>query len=227
MAALSTQNFMRTKAALFVKGGTVGMCLLGSILKNGPPGVVRSKVISGCMPIELANTPEEAGTLLSKIIEDATKEVMKDRLGEAFEADFKTYKTHKEYGWKGTGDPCDQIECKLSVVRTTRPSDKAKGTKGKAPEWLGGYDAWIFDYYGGQSIFELTEDGNHVSPKYIPALAKLMPDWAFLSMSSEDSRYPKKYNAGVPFPVIFNKGEILVPVFPAIQTTELQKEASK
>jgi len=223
MAALSTQDFMRSKADLFGKGGSVGMFLLGSILKGGQPGVVGSNRVYGWMPIELANTPEEAGALLSKIIEDATKEVMKDRLGEAFEFDVGTYKIHKAYGWRISGDNCDQIECKLSIERSTRESDKQKGAKGKAPEWLGGYDAWIFDYYGGQSIFELTEDGNHVSPKYIPSLAKLMPDWAFLSMSSEDSRYPKKYNAGVPFPVIFNKGEMLIPVFPAIQTIALKE----
>ncbi len=223
MAALSTFDFMQTKADLFGKGGGIGMLLLGSVVKGGSAAVVGSNQVYGWMPIEMAKTPEDAGKLLKTIIADATKEAMGDRLGDYFEEPVGDGFITKK-GWKLKGDSCNNgCEIYNRSYKNNGVERVSKAEKGKAPEWMGGYDAWVFGDYGSQNVFELQENGTMMTHKYVLNLSTLLPSWAFVSVSSQFEWEGKIHNSGISIPLVVNNGEVMMPIYPEIKLTVSNK----
>lgn len=95
--------------------------------------------------------------------------------------------------------------------------------EGKAPEWLGGYKAWVFEFKSGPSMHELWTGEAYESVRYASALSRLLPEWVFLSLSPEHgysgeaNARPVTFNAGLRMPLVMNKGQAWLPVFPELE----------
>ena len=216
MALLDTQNFMRLKTDVFGMHGDVGMILLNALMHSKPLALNSNRIFSW-MPIEMAKNPEEAGALMESILLNATKSAMDGKLINEVKSNISEKKDL--YTWEVVGGDCDKVKCTMSNIYEVEYVNKVIRipSKGKAPAWMGEYDAWVFDKSSGTMPYELVINGVRSTPTYITELSKKLPSWVFVSICPELMFYGKAYNKGVTVPFVFNQGEPFAPVFPEVK----------
>ena len=217
-------------AAFMTKWTDISMFLIGSLLEKGPAVVGFNKVLAW-MPREMAGSPEAAEELMHQMLFKATREALQPY---AFEPstrhynpnrprDFGQLTWHEQPGWELTGPDCPAGQCWLWNQRVGHPRFE-RPREGPAPEWLGGYRAWVFDLRSGPSIHELWTGQAYESIRYVSALSRQLPAWAYLSITPEHvhvsgtGRPPLRFNPGVRMPMVMHQGQTLLPVFPEVST---------
>lgn len=216
MAVLDTQNFMRLKTDLFGMRGDVGMILLNALM-HAQPLALNANRIHSWMPIDMAKTPEEAGTVMDNYIYEATKAAMDGHLTNEVKSSVSANKSL--YTWDVIGGDCDKVKCSMTNIGKSNYFNGAKsvGVRGKAPAWMGGYDAWVFGKSTITIPYDFIKNNVQVTQTYLPQLSKLLPSWSFVSVCPETTMYGERYNVGMPFPAVFNQGVMSIPVFPEIK----------
>ncbi len=211
---------------LGTKWTDVSMVLLSALTEKKPAVLGYNKVIAW-MPFDLAPTADEADELLVNMVHRATRDALKgfEWQPATFPANpgrARTLQFDDQFGWILTGPECPPGKCRLwnRVVRNSFPEPPKEG---KAPEWLGSYRAWVFEFKSGPSIHELWTGSAYESIRYASALSRLLPEWAFLSLTPEylipggpDAK-PVVVNPGLRTPLVMSKGETWLPVFPEVE----------
>jgi len=210
------------------RGLDVGMLFVNFLLA-GSSLVVGDNRALAWMPKELASSSEEARVLFSEMVLKATIEsfdgyvisehitsvrVKSDRYN-IWRDDFKTLILK--------GKDCEKIRCEL-----LHPIVVGTPAVGKAPKWLGGYDAWVFERHAAPRLLHLRVGDEYVTKQYAGALSEKLPEWAFLQITPE-TRFPDGaiLNRGLKIPLVYNKGKAHAMVFPEIEFTESRVEASR
>lgn len=228
MVGMTAGGFFRTPG-LSTGANTVGLLL--SLLSSGQKArVLGQNMVLAWMPIELAKTREDALVLMHNIILDATIKSLPDfSLVEsistpAFHSDSYTLDRTDSMGFTLKGGVCDVNICKL-VARKGGKLDIVgyEPKEGVAPDWLGGYKAWVFDFKSRIQMLSLVVNSEVATNRYAPNLSMQLPDWAYLSITPEYSGYGTLQNRGLRIPTVFHKGVPMIPVFPEIN---LEKQSS-
>lgn len=207
----------------------ISMSLLGAITEKKPAVLGYNKVIAW-MPFEMAATADEADELLINMVHRATRDVFKayewqEATIPPFPGRPRRLGTEDQFGWLLTGPDCPPGACRLwnNLGRNARPEPPLEG---KAPEWLGGYKAWVFAFRSGPSMHEFWTGKAYESIRYASALSKLLPEWAYLQMTPEYAisigwlAKPLLMNPGLRMPLVMNKGRTWLPVFPELDVNE-------
>lgn len=210
----------------------ISMVLLGALFERKPAVIGNNKVLAW-MPYEMATSPEQADEAMANLLLESTKAALPGYALELSVRRMLPMKTKdsliasldEAQGWELTGPDCPPGQCWLwnKWVGHSRPELPKEG---RAPDWMGGYRAWVFDLQSGPSIFELWTGKAYESMLYTGALSKALPDWAFLSITPEHQRTtgPKQppifFNPGVRMPIVMNRGRSYLPVFPDISTVD-------
>lgn len=210
----------------------LSMVLLGMLLERKPPVIGFNKVLAW-MPYEMASSPDEAEEVLAKLLAQSTKAALPEyrfelsvrRVRPAAEKTSLSASWDEYQGWEMVGPDCPPGQCWLwnQWVGNSRPE---RPREGRAPDWMGGYRAWVFDLRSGPSMFELWTGSSYESMRYASALSRVLPEWAFLSITPEhqipsgQNRPPVVFNAGVRMPIVMHRGQSLLPVFPEINVTD-------
>ena len=227
VGGISTANGAFKVAAGLTKGFELGVLAVDVFLPDKAP-VVGKNVVFGWMPYEMAATAEEAQAKLHEVLLASTMEALKpyrveDAVSGVFPFSQEAYSISRvdQKGYLITGGDCGERKCMLTQMRPGGLSAYVTGMKGEegtAPEWLGGYKAWVFNLRNAPSILELVVDGEYASNRYAEALSKQLPKWAFLSMSPQSSLFGRRMNAGQVMPLVMNAGNTLAPIYPEIET---------
>ena len=182
-----------------------GMFLASALLNMGSAEAMINNHVLAWMPVNLAATEEEARDLFKNMIDEATKKVFISFVMAEVPSDTKYSRK-----FKLVGDDCLEGDCTLHMFQVL-----AMPKLGQAPEWLGGYKAWVFDRSSGPGISWLTTWGRLVNHKYVPNLSKNLPKWVFVSIHPEANNR----NIGQRMLLVFNEGKAYAPVFPEIEIT--------
>ena len=200
--------------------GSIGLMLL---VGNGPPpSTHQGNRVFAWMPRDMAASPNEAIDVLEGLLHQHIREVFKDY---AFE-DVALYgpgnapptALHREAlrGWALSGPGCAPAPCTLTHHSSYNFWSKPPA-EGTAPEWLGGYKAWVFAKRSGLPLDSLWTGSVYDTPRYADRLSSLLPEWIFLSLSPESSRDQLVSNPGLRMPFVYNKGKPLLLVFPELE----------
>jgi hypothetical protein len=208
----------------------ISTVLLGVVLERKPPVIGFNKVLAW-MPYEMAASPDEADEVMANLVLKATKAALPEHTLEPSVRRVNPLKAKnlfdatwdENHGWELVGPDCPPGQCWMWNNPHGHPQPEPP-KEGRAPEWLGGYRAWVFDLKSGRSMLELWTGKGYESMRYANALSRALPDWAFLSITPEHeifsgSKLPPIFiNAGVRMPIVMNRGQSLLPVFPEIST---------
>lgn len=201
------------------RGADVTMILLGALLGDGQSRVGRNDLLAW-MPADLAGTADEALALYEKTVLDATKNAFPgctfvdvtlppQPANTAYSLMRKDLK-----GYLLTGDACAFDGRTLAQMRDGRYfNDGTVAKAGKAPGWLGGYQAWTFNF-PSMRILELIEGDRYASWRYVPALSKHLPPWVFVTLSAENASLGVQMNIGLKLTLVYNEGRATAAIFP-------------
>lgn len=217
---LLTGNLMGGGAdtALGIGRGFGSSLLLANALMNlgGPMAMSRNQVMAW-MPKELAENEEDALKLLNSMILEATKKSFSGFVIEEVPSSDPRYFKRLQL----LGKDCGVGDCFLERYDV---GGAGAPTSGSAPEWLGGYKAWVFRINRAPFIWDLNTWGKYSIQKYVPSLTANLPKWFFVSVSPAFL----DRNVGQKMLLVYNSGKAYAPVFPEIElTTEQPFDAIK
>jgi len=210
------------------RGIDVGMRFVNFLL-SGKPAVVGQSRALAWMPKELATSSEEARVLFSEMVLKATIESfdgyeVSDNIAPLrLKSDPYTIwrNEYRAFGLKGRD--CETTRC--SLVKHNFVGTPAIG---KAPKWLGGYDAWVFERHAAPSLLDLRVGDEYITKQYVGVLSGKLPQWVFLQITPETMFADgTPVNRGLKMPLIYNNGRAHAMVFPEIEFTESKVEAGR
>lgn len=198
----------------FSKGGSTALLSMGavlSLLNTGSPESMLRLIV--WMPKDEAATPEEARAKLRGYIELAYQKALPNHQVVLVKDVAKNRGKRSQWYIKITGENCVP-ECGVygGVLNHEKP------TLDKAPEFLGGYDAWTWKHAsysrtrgmccGGYSV---TEGGLSLKQKlsFLRDVSGHLPSWVYYYTP------PHKNLAGLP--MVFNSGRQMLFVQPKKQ----------
>ncbi len=201
-------------------GAAAGMLVL-SLLTERKANVLKGDQVFGWMPMELAKTPEDAFRLFQEMIYEGSVNALKDfELQETTSTKYTvlegwTFDRVSNLALKVRGQGCgNSSKCTLILpnsIYSPRPKE------GVAPEWMGGFKAWVFD--GGEGAYRspnLMIGNAYQNTSFAAALSKNLPDWMWISLGPAGTFGGVSRNVGLKVPLAFNKGQVLVPIFPEV-----------
>lgn len=212
------------------KGFDLTMLALNLILNVRPPASTDSFVLAW-MPAELAESPEEAKEIYWGELHSATLKAFNDHELQEISLPAEYYKspyrirTPLLFGYQVLGGDCNTKKCLLYSPYewyTEYPTPK----RGKAPKWLGGYDAWIFQRWSAGHPMNLKVDEESFTANYTQKLSANLPAWAFVSTGTEYKSGKMTINKGRSVIIVFNKGEPWPLIFPEPASTGTKVDAA-
>ena len=205
------------------RGFEGGMLVLGLLSALSNQDLLGWNGIFGWMPAELASDEADARRKVAQIIKDATLSVFSDydltlELGRP-DIRKETYglKLLGQAQFRMKGGDCSDRECLLKVLQTW-----GHVTRSKAPEWMGGAPAWgLSTRFGTSDLafmpYRLVIDGIDRTPQYLGRLSKALPPWLYIYVSPQSKTYWGTSNVGQMLPVVWNQGEYMLTIFPAMK----------
>jgi len=229
--AVATNFFTPTYG--LTKGQNITGMLL-TVLTNGRPAIVGSDSAFAFMPIEMAENSEAAGILMYKMINDMA---IKSFDGfSLIDATFSYPPENQQYsldereqyvGYVIRGGACEAVNCRLTRFRIFRGSySHIKPSEGVAPDWMGGYKAWVFEKGSSIAIPALSVGNEFNALIYAKTLSKNLPEWVYISVTPQYKFKDISRNAGLTIPLIYNKGKAMTIVFPEIDIEDVIRSKS-
>lgn len=210
------------------RGLDAGMLFVNFLLSGRPAVVGRSRALAW-MPKELAASSEEARALFSEMVLKATVEsfegyeISDHLMSLALKSDnYSIWRTeYRALNLKGRD--CERTRCDL-----VNRNDGGNPKFGKAPKWLGGYDAWVFERFTAPSLWDFRVGDEYVARQYVGVLSGRLPEWVFLQLTPETNLTDGTFiNRGIKMPLVYNKGKAHAMVFPEIEFIESKVEAGR
>jgi hypothetical protein len=215
-----------TVAPGFTSPGEAAMLALNVLFSANTPRIAKENVVFGWMPYEMAATPETAAEKALELVDVATRAAFKgyalETVTVAATKDAGGYSLDRfEYlAYAVKGGDCSDADCVLLQVRPSGMRDYyvvvSRPVEQKAPEWLGGYRAWLIK---GVLFRELRVNGDYVSQLYAGKLSRELPNWLYLSLAPEGNFISAfaPLNKGQKLPLLYNEGKPMATVFPEIE----------
>ncbi len=210
----------------FSRGGEIGMLVLSWLFQpsNLPP-ISGFNVIVAWMPTELAASALEANRVAQGILMDAIRKTFDGSTltlvtGE-YEARSREYADRIDrVGYRIEGGKCAEHVCTLWQIKAGHNSLGIADTRsepGKAPWFLGGYEAWVFEGTRGRiTMWQLEIDGRWVTHQMAREFSANLPQWMYVITSPEYQAGKLKFNEGSALPLVHHQGKTLLPVFPEL-----------
>jgi hypothetical protein len=210
----------------FSRGGEIGLLVLSWLFQpSSLPQIPGLNVMVGWMPTGLAPTASDANRLAQGILMDAIHKTFEGSTltlvtGE-FEARSREYADRIDrVGYRIEGGKCAEHVCTLWQWKAAHNSQGIADTRsepGKAPWFLGGYDAWAFEGPRGHiTMWQLVIDGRWVTHQIAREFSANVPAWMYVITSAEFKAETLKlrFNEGSALTLVHHQGKTMLPVFP-------------
>lgn len=199
-----------------------GFMLVGAIagLAAGDSPVLGRNQTVGWMPADSATSQADAVSKAQVLLVQAMKQSFPGAEIVVYEPD--AARAQADAGavvrFRVKGGICEGHTCVLVPPHTAdKPNVVLTGTAviGKAPDFAGGGDAYVFAGAGAIPVWPLVVDGKIMTHLYMQELTRNLPPWMYAVASPQRKMAGGRLlNEGMTMPLMFNRGETLYFAFP-------------